>query len=172
MKKEMIVMCLTALMGLSALPCAAATGDYMAQQAYDETRRLAGQVDVLQNNVDDHAARLHKLERGGGGDVAALQARVAALEASNAELRRKIENMRSEIVAELTKKIKSIQQTPAPAPKPMVTGPCKEYVVQSGDTLSLIAEAFNTKVSTLRQMNGLKNDNLRVGQKLNVPMEK
>jgi len=148
----------------------AATGDYMAQQAYDETRRLAGQVDVIQNNVDDHAARLSKLEHGNGN--AALQARVAALEASNAELRRKIENLRNEIVADLTKKIKSIQQTPAPAPKPVVTGPCKEYVVQSGDTLSLIAEAFNTKVSTLRQMNGLKNDNLRVGQKINVPMEK
>jgi len=167
MKKEMVVVSM-----MLALPVMAATGDYMAQQAYDETRRLAGQVDVLQNNVDDHAARLGKLERGGGGDVAALQARVAALEASNAEMRRKIENMRSEIVAELTKKIKSIQAS-APAPKPaVVTGPCKEYVVQSGDTLSLIAEAFNTKVSTIRQMNGLKNDNLRVGQKIKVPMEK
>jgi len=144
-------------------------GNFLAQQAYDETRRLAGQVDVIQNNVDDHAARIAKLERGSGGETAALNARIAALEASNAELRRKMENMRSEIVADLTKRIKEIQKS---APKqPVVTGPCKEYVVQSGDTLSLVAEAFGTKVSVIKEMNGLKSDNLRVGQKLKVPMK-
>jgi len=144
-------------------------GNFLAQQAYDETRRLAGQVDVIQNNVDDHAARLSKLER--GGESAALTARIAALEASNAELRRKMESMRNDIVADLAKRIKSIQSA-APAPKkPVVTGPCKEYVVQGGDTLSLVAEAFGTKVSTIKEMNGLKNDNLRVGQTLKVPLK-
>ena len=146
-------------------------GNFLAQQAYDETRRLAGQVDVIQNNVDDHAARLSKLERGNGGETASLNARIAALEASNAELRRKIDAMRGEIVADLAKRIKEIQKS-TPAPKaPVVTGPCKEYTVQSGDTLSLVAEAFGTKVSVIKEMNGLKNDNLRVGQKLKVPMK-
>ena len=47
-----------------------------------------------------------------------------------------------------------------------------EYTVQAGDTLSLIAQAFNTTVSKLRQMNGLKSDMLRIGQKLTVPADK
>jgi len=145
--------------------------NFLAQQAYDETRRLAGQVDVIQSNVDDHAARLSRLERGNGGDVAALQARIAALEASNAELRRKLDGLRSEVVADITKRLDKLVKT-QPAPRPQqVTGPHKEYVVQSGDTLSLVAEAFGTTVRQLRDMNNLKNDNLRVGQKLKVPMK-
>ena len=65
-------------------------------------------------------------------------------------------------------------QTSAPAPKPIETrkvviGPHQEYTVQSGDTLSLIAQAFNTSVSKIKEMNGLKSDNLRIGQKLNLP---
>ena len=48
-------------------------------------------------------------------------------------------------------------------------GPHQEYTVQSGDTLSLIAQAFNTSVSKIKEMNGLKSDNLRIGQKLNLP---
>jgi len=147
-------------------------GNFLAQQAYDETRRLAGQVDVIQNNVDDHASRLTRLERkNGNADTAALQSRVAALEASNAELRRKIESLRGEIASDLTKKIEQIMRS-QPKPKPQPTaGPHKEYVVQSGDTLSLVAEAFNTTVRQIREMNNLKSDSLRVGQKLKVPIK-
>lgn len=147
-------------------------GNFLAQQAYDEARRLAGQMDVIQNNVDDHAARLSRLERGNGSsEVAALQARIAALEAANAELRRKMDNLRNEIVADLSKKLKQIQvSTPAPRPQPTV-GPHKEYTVRNGDTLSLVAEAFGTSVRQIREMNNLKNDNLRIGQKLKVPMK-
>jgi len=146
--------------------------DMQSQQAMALAQQLAGQVDIIQNNVDDHAARLSKLERkNGNADAAALQARVAALEASNAELRRKMDGLRSEITADLTRKIEQIMKSqPKPKPQPTV-GPYKEYVVQSGDTLSLVAEAFNTNVRTIREMNNLKNDNLRVGQKLKVPIK-
>ena len=41
--------------------------------------------------------------------------------------------------------------------------------MQSGDTLSLVAQAFGTTVAKIKEMNGLKNDNLRIGQKLNLP---
>ena len=42
-------------------------------------------------------------------------------------------------------------------------------VFDLGDTLSLVADAFGTRVSTIKEMNGLKSDMLRVGQKLKVP---
>ena len=65
------------------------------------------------------------------------------------------------------------QLPPPPPPKPTVTkiviGPHQEYTVQSGDTLSLIAQAFDTTVAKIKVMNGLKNDNLRIGQKLKLP---
>lgn len=44
------------------------------------------------------------------------------------------------------------------------------YTVQRGDTLSAIARKYNTTVSQLVNLNGLKNANaIRVGQKLLLP---
>ena len=151
--------------------------EFMRQQAYAEMQRVTGQVDILQTNLGELQRRVSKLE--GGGDTRALRQEIDALKASIAELRREIQNQRGEIVRELSSKfsamIKASTPPPAPAPrpaKPAYTGPCKEYVVESGDTLSLIASAFNTTVSKIKEMNNLKNDNLRVGQKLLVPKTK
>ena len=43
------------------------------------------------------------------------------------------------------------------------------YRVRSGDTVSQIAEKFDIKTSDLKRANKLKNNNIRVGQKLSVP---
>ena len=45
----------------------------------------------------------------------------------------------------------------------------RTYQVRRGDTLSGIARRFNTQVSTLRELNGIKGSTLRVGQRLRVP---
>ncbi len=44
-----------------------------------------------------------------------------------------------------------------------------EYVVQPGDTLTLIAKASGVSTSTLKRVNGLKSDTVRPGQKLAIP---
>ena len=38
------------------------------------------------------------------------------------------------------------------------------YVVKSGDTLYSIAKEFNTTVDELKRLNGLSNNNLKIGQ--------
>lgn len=43
------------------------------------------------------------------------------------------------------------------------------YKVQSGDTLSTLAERFNTQVSSIRVNNGLKSNRIRIGQTLQLP---
>ena len=160
------------------LGCAMAYGqgkeNFMQQQAYAEMQRVSGQVDVLQSNLDALQRRIGALE--GGGDASkGVRQELDALKASIAELRREMQNMRGEIVKELSGKMVQIQKQmqPPPAPKPTVTrievGPHQEYVVQSGDTLSLISQAFNTSVSKIKEMNNLKSDALRVGQKLKLP---
>ena len=71
-------------------------------------------------------------------------------------------------------------ETPASAPAPAkksssftpYTGATKEYVVKSGDTLGAVAYGNGINIRQLKELNGLKNDNLRVGQKLKVPAEK
>ena len=60
---------------------------------------------------------------------------------------------------------------PAPPPPPAI-GPHYEYVVEKGQTLSLIAEGFGTTVPKILAANpGLKPNLLRVGQKLIIPAE-
>ena len=51
-------------------------------------------------------------------------------------------------------------------------GATKEYVVKSGDTLGAIAYGNGINIRQLKEMNGLKNDSIRVGQKIKIPSEK
>ena len=145
---------------------------FMQQQAYAEMQRVSGQVDVLQTNLGDLQRRIGALE-GGGDDSKGIRQEIDSLRTQLDELRREMRDMRGEIVKDLSGRIAKMQSAVAPAPKPVpekvVIGPHQEYTVQSGDTLSLIAQAFRTTVAKIKEMNGLKNDNLRIGQKLNLP---
>ena len=161
------------------LGCAMAYGqakeNFMQQQAYAEMQRVSGQVDVLQSNLSDLQKRVGDLE--GGGDASkGIRRELDALKDSIAELRRQMKEMRGEIVKDLSGRIAKMQAAmpaPAPAPQPVekkvVIGPHQEYTVQSGDNLTLIAQAFDTTVGKIKEMNNLKNDNLRVGQTLKLP---
>jgi len=162
------------VMAACLVSCAVALGqakeNFMQQQAYAEMQRVSGQVDVLQSNISDVQRRVSRLE--GGGDARGMRQEIDALKAAIADLRREMQSLRGEIVKDLSGRIAKMQ-TPPPAPKPVekkvVIGPHQEYTVQSGDTLSLISQAFDTPVSKIREMNNLKSDNLKVGQKLKLP---
>jgi len=43
------------------------------------------------------------------------------------------------------------------------------YTVKSGDTLSRLAVDYNTTVSAIKKANSMTSDNLRIGQKLQIP---
>ena len=51
-------------------------------------------------------------------------------------------------------------------------GATKEYVVKNGDTLGSIAYGNGINIRQLKELNGLENDRLRIGQKLKIPAEK
>lgn len=61
---------------------------------------------------------------------------------------------------------------PAKTADAAYTGPTKEYVVKSGDTLGAIAYGNGINIRQLKAMNGLTGDTLKVGQKLKIPAEK
>ena len=54
---------------------------------------------------------------------------------------------------------------PAPAPAPEYT----VYVVKSGDYLAKISKRYNVTISSIKRLNNLKGDSIRVGQKLKLP---
>lgn len=171
--KHMKMKYMTMMALVTALPVlssAQARDDFMRQQAYAEMQRVLGQIDVLQNNIEDLSRRISKLESKGSSD--SLEVEIAALKSSIAELRREMGAQRGEIVKDLSGKIAKISAANARAPEPrrkVVTGPHLEYTVQSGDSLFLISKAFNVPVKTIRELNNLKNDNLRIGQKIVLP---
>ena len=44
-----------------------------------------------------------------------------------------------------------------------------EYTIKNGDTLSEIAEKFNSSIKTIKKRNNLKSDFIKIGQKINIP---
>lgn len=64
----------------------------------------------------------------------------------------------------------TLQPLPSIAPPAATPSPARRYVVQSGDTLSLIAQRFGTTVAALQQANGLASpDVIAIGQVLIIP---
>ena len=176
-----------AAMALPAWSAETRRSGFLENQAYAEMQRVAGQVDVIEQNHNELVRRVSRLESATGQkeEVAHLKAELAALKESIAALDRKLNNQRAEIVKDLTAKLEKMMAAPAPTPaasrrpggespkpKPTYNGPVGTYPVQSGDSLFLIARAFGTTVQTLKELNHLKNDNLRVGQELIVPKPK
>ncbi len=53
--------------------------------------------------------------------------------------------------------------------KKVVVTKAKTYKVRSGDTLGHIALRYHTSVSSIKRLNHLKSDNIRVGQVLRIP---
>ncbi len=70
-----------------------------------------------------------------------------------------------------------VQEKPKPAPAPEAK-PAPEkapeadytlYIVQRGDYLAKISKKFNVKIDAIKSLNNLKNDTIRLGQKLKLP---
>ena len=57
---------------------------------------------------------------------------------------------------------------PTPPPPP-VEPAYTTYIVQNGDYLAKISKKFNVTISSIKRINGLKSDVIRVGQKLKLP---
>lgn len=161
--------------GMSVAVFAQSKENFLKEQAYAEMQRVAEQVDVLEQNQGDLAARVSQVESM-KREIEDLKSNVSALQSQLADLKAQMAKQRGEIISELSGVIKKAS-TPSPAPVVTTpvssyTGKTQIYAVQSGDTLSLIAEAFGTRISVIKELNNLKGDGIRVGQKLRVPATK
>ena len=54
---------------------------------------------------------------------------------------------------------------PLPPPEPEYT----VYIVQRGDYLAKISKKYNVTINSIKRLNNLKHDNIRIGQKLKLP---
>ncbi len=167
--------------GIMACACGALSGvsaaesgrqAFLGQQAYEEVQRLASQLDALQTGQDELARRLSKVERAISENAgeSRLESEVAALRSEVNSLRARLSSQRSEIVNDLSARIAKAERAErASRPRAAESGACGTYVVKGGDTLTLIAQACNTTVSRIKELNGLSSDRLRIGQILKIP---
>jgi chromosome segregation ATPase len=105
-----------------------------------------------------------------------LEQQVAALTASLAQESQARQKANDELVKSLARELAGSRRPPVAvaAETPVVDAgyELREIEVQKGDSLSAIARAAGTTVEKIKQVNGLKSDNLRLGQKLKVPVKK
>lgn len=81
---------------------------------------------------------------------------------------RDIENVVERAQIARTAALEREQQTrTAPPPPPTVYG---MHVVRYGDAVTSLARRYRTTPDVIRQLNRLKNDNIRAGQRLRVPL--
>lgn len=170
MKTKILTIALI-LTGIAATAQSNSRDQFVKQQAYNEMMRVVRQMEVLESNLSSLSERVSKLEK--GGESSALKAEVEALRAEVDRLKGEMRSQRREIVSDIVKKINTAQpraaSTAGRTSTSSDTSNCEQYEVQKGDTLSLISQAFGTTVRKLKELNRLKSDNLRVGQKLLVP---
>ena len=87
----------------------------------------------------------------------------AAVEREREQRRREQEALLKGVSAEIER---SSRHSAAQA-----SGNFKTLVVQKGDTLGAIAKISGVSVEELRRVNGLKNDNIFIGQNLKIPVK-
>lgn len=79
------------------------------------------------------------------------------------------EQRRKELSSLSTSVAQEISKVESKVVAPISSGRYQEITIQKGDTLSTIAVASGCTVAQLKQLNGLKNDRIIIGQTLKVP---
>ncbi len=140
------------------------------QRLQIQLQGIVAQLDAVvraQNELNAKVMRLEsRLNDGQSDALVAVKRDLTFLKGEQAKLRQ-------EIVADLTKKITQIVPPKPVAKKPALppistTG--REHVVEQGQTLTEIAQAYKQSVKVIMRANKISNPSLiRVGQKLFIP---
>lgn len=149
------------------------------QYLREEMRRMNDRLQASEAQVGDiqrsaYSAEANRPAYATAAEVAALRDQIATLQRQVRELDAARAGDKREIYDDVSKKVAEIvkKATPAapPASKKSATQSGYEHVVQPGETLSAIAQAYEVKMDSILKANNIKNANsIRVGQKLFIP---
>ena len=125
-----------------------------------ENQAQNAQIQQLQNLVSAMDQRFGDAEKGWRAKMEELNATVVR---EREQRRREQEALLKGVSSEIER---SSRRTAGTEP-----GNYKTLVVQKGDTLGAIAKISGVSVEELRRVNGLKNDNIFIGQTLKIPVK-
>ena len=144
---------------------------------------LSNQMRLLQDENAKLASAIHQLQQ----EIRQLKQQVQNTQAESAQLRRMITEESASRQKQMGNIADRIQQAADAQAKADAASRAREaqtqretnqtssqeeydyYVVESGATLSAISRATGVSIARLKKVNGMKNDILRVGQKLKIP---
>lgn len=101
-----------------------------------------------------------------------LELRIAGLEQTSQNLTAEIKQLSKEVETALTAQNRNLAnlQTAVSTLLDTLQGKSdSSYKVKNGDSLEKIAKAYQTSVQTLKDLNGISSDKIRVGQTLKIP---
>lgn len=136
----------------------------------------------LQERLAGYERRFQRLEQEQRAAETRLQTEMVQLTERSVQLSRQstqqaVDGLRNVMAAEVARveqlAVRAVNQTTATqrqAPQVAPAGAWVEITVQPGDTLIAIAQQAGVSVQTLKQMNQLRGNVIRVGQKLKVPV--
>lgn len=149
------------------------------QYLRDELRRMNDRLQASEAQVGDiqrtaYSAEANRPATASAAEVAALrdqisdlQRQVRALDAARAADKREIYD---DITKKVTELVKKVTPPASSSSKKAASQTGYEHVVQPGETLSAIAQAYGVKMDAVLKANNIKNaDSIRVGQKLFIP---
>lgn len=172
MKKIICVSSLLAagmLTGCTTYQTPAASRETMRQredlrQSQERARRISGDVETLQMEIDRLSGAVHQLQQLRENDINQLESKIQQLSSAQAK-------DKQEIIDALTARIEKLLKNSAPPPAS--SGGSEygiEHVVRPGETLSAISKAYGASPKAIINASNLKDPNqLRVGQKLFIP---
>jgi LysM repeat protein len=134
-----------------------------ARMADEKLYRLQGKVESVEMENARLAQEMQQLR----SEVRSLNNQVAQLGSGIQTLETRQARDKQEVVEQVSKRVGSLMEKQAAAAPPKSSG--REHVVESGHTLSAIAQAYGTTVKAIMQANSLKSDQIFVGQKLFIP---
>ena len=141
----------------------AARKQMIARHAEEQAHRVKGQVESVEMENARLVQELQQLRqevRSYGSQISRLNGQMSSLESKQA---REMQVLIKRVEGLLKKSVAS-----RPASKPSKRNG-REHIVESGHTLSAIAQAYGTTVKAIKSANNLKSDSIRVGQKLFIP---
>ena len=148
---------------------------------------LAASTNVAKNVLKEikHVGKIHKRHVGKAGfmvlkspDIPSILVETGFISNRKEEQRLRDKKFQANIARAVLKGVrKYFRQNPPPGtllalnsqPKPSSVTASSRYKIKRGDTLASIAKRFQVSLPSLRSMNRLRSDVLRVGQVLRVP---
>ena len=140
--------------------------DLSMTRSISDSRELAG--DILHDL--HHVGRVHinRVEYAGfvvlkSPDIPSVLVETAFLSNLHEERLLRTRSYRRKIAGAVYGGIRRYYERHHPGARPAV------YIVERGDTLSEIAQRYRTSVHSLKKLNDMRSDTVRVGQKLRIP---